>query len=157
MIYTLDGEVSKILLALFSLEKIINAKRKDVFGIFSNYEQYEKLIPKYFPSIRIRSVRGETAVVEEHLKLGELELILMSKHVSKPNVLHEVYVIGGKSKGSYIRQEFIEIPEGTKILVDVDLKLMGMMKIPKLLDKSKLSQNYSNLLDDLGILCEKLV
>ena len=157
MIYTLVGEVSKILLALFSLEKIINAKRKDVFDIFSNYEQYEKLIPKYFPSIRIRSVRGETAVVEEHLKLGELELILMSKHVSKPNVLHEVYVIGGKSKGSYIRQEFIEIPEGTKILVDVDLKLMGMMKIPKLLDKSKLSQNYSNLLDDLGILCEKLV
>ena len=157
MIYTLDGEVSKILLALFSLEKIINAKRKDVFDIFSNYEQYEKLIPKYFPSIRIRSVRGETAVVEEHLKLGELELILMSKHVSKPNVLHEVYVIGGKSKGSYIRQEFIEIPEGTKILVDVDLKLMGMLKIPKLLDKSKLSQNYSNLLDDLGILCEKLV
>jgi coenzyme Q-binding protein COQ10 len=157
MIYTLVGEVSKILLALFSLEKIINAKRKDVFDIFSNYEQYEKLIPKYFPSIRIRSVRGETAVVEEHLKLGELELILMSKHVSKPNVLHEVYVIGGKSKGSYIRQEFIEIPEGTKILVDVDLKLMGMLKIPKLLDKSKLSQNYSNLLDDLGILCEKLV
>ena len=156
-IYTLVGEVSKILLALFSLEKIINAKRKDVFDIFSNYEQYEKLIPKYFPSIRIRSVRGETAVVEEHLKLGDLELILMSKHVSKPNVLHEVYVIGGKSKGSYIRQEFIEIPEGTKILVDVDLKLMGMMKIPKLLDKSKLSQNYSNLLDDLGILCEKLV
>ena len=157
MIYTLVGEVSKILLALFSLEKIINAKRKDVFDIFSNYEQYEKLIPKYFPSIRIRSVRGETAVVEEHLKLGELELIFMSKHVSKPNVLHEVYVIGGKSKGSYIRQEFIEIPEGTKILVDVDLKLMGMLKIPKLLDKSKLSQNYSNLLDDLGILCEKLV
>ena len=157
MIYTLVGEVSKILLALFSLEKIINAKRKDVFDIFSNYEQYEKLVPKYFPSIRIRSVRGETAVVEEHLKLGELELILMSKHVSKPNVLHEVYVIGGKSKGSYIRQEFIEIPEGTKILVDVDLKLMGMMKIPKLLDKSKLSQNYSNLLDDLAILCEKLV
>ena len=89
MIYTLVGEVSKILLTLFSLEKIINAKRKDVFDIFSNYEQYEKLIPKYFPSIRIRSVRGETAVVEEHLKLGELELILMSKHVSKPNVLHE--------------------------------------------------------------------
>ena len=157
MIYTLVGEVSKILLALFSLEKIINAKRKDVFNILSNYEQYDKLIPEYFPSIRIRSVRGETAVVEEHLKLGDLELILMSKHVSKPHVLHEVYVIGGKSKGSYIRQEFIEIPEGTKILVDVDLKLMGMMKIPKLLDKSKLSENYSNLLDAFAILCEKSV
>ena len=157
MIYTLDGAVSKILLAKFTLEKTINAKRKNVFEIFSNYEQYEKLIPTYFPSIRIRSIRGETAVVEEHFTLGDLEFLLMSKHVSKPFVLHEVFVIGGKSKGSYIRQEFIEIPEGTKVLVDIDLKLMGTMKIPKLLDKSKLLTNYSKLLDDMTILCEKSV
>ncbi len=154
MIYTLVGVVSKIPLTAFSLEKIIHAKRKDVFKIFSNYEDYEKLIPQYFPSIRIRSVRGNTAVVEEHLKLGDLELLLMSKHVATPFVLHEVYVIGGKSKGSYIKQEFVEIPGGTKILIDVDLKLTGLMKIPKVLDKSKLIENYSNLLNDLTILCE---
>jgi hypothetical protein len=154
MIYTLVGVVSKIPLTAFSLEKIIHAKRKDVFKIFSNYEDYEKLIPQYFPSIRIRSVRGNTAVVEEHLKLGDLELVLMSKHVTTPFVLHDVYVIGGKSKGSYIKQEFVEIPEGTKILIDVDLKLTGLMKIPKVLDKSKLIENYSNLLNDLTILCE---
>ena len=154
MIYTLVGVVSKIPLTAFSLEKIIHAKRKDVFKIFSNYDDYEKLIPQYFPSIRIRSVRGNTAVVEEHLKLGDLELVLMSKHVATPFVLHEVYVIGGKSKGSHIKQEFVEIPEGTKILIDVDLKLTGLMKIPKVLDKSKLIENYSNLLNDLTILCE---
>ena len=154
MIYTHAGAVSKILLTAFSLEKVIHAKRKDVFKIFSNYEDYEKLIPQYFPSIRIRSVRGNTAVVEEHLKLGDLELLLMSKHVATPFVLHEVYVIGGKSKGSYIKQEFVEISEGTKILIDVDLKLTGLMNIPKVLDKSKLIENYSNLLNDLTILCE---
>ena len=154
MIYTHVGVVSKIPLTAFSLEKLIHAKRKDVFKIFSNYDDYEKLIPQYFPSIRIRSVRGNTAVVEEHLKLGDLELVLMSKHVATPFVLHEVYVIGGKSKGSHIKQEFVEIPEGTKILIDVDLKLTGLMKIPKVLDKSKLIENYSNLLNDLTILCE---
>ena len=154
MIYTHVGVVSKILLTAFSLEKIIHAKRKDVFKIFSNYEDYEKLLPQYFPSTRIRSVRGDTAVVEEHLKLGDLELLLMSKHVTTPFVLHEVYVIGGKSKGSYIKQEFVEIPEGTKILINVDLKLTGLIKIPKVLDKSKLIENYSNLLNDLAILCE---
>ena len=154
MIYTHVGVVSKILLTTISLEKIIHAKRKDVFKIFSNYDDYEKLIPQYLPSIRIRSVRGNIAVVEEHLKLGDLELVLMSKHVATPFVLHEVYVIGGKSKGSHIKQEFVEIPEGTKILIDVDLKLTGLMKIPKVLDKSKLIENYSNLLNDLTILCE---
>ncbi len=157
MIYTLDGVVSKTLLTKFSLEKIVHAKRNDVFSTFSNYEQFEKLIPQFFPSIRIRSVRGDTAVVEEHFHLGEVEFLLMSKHVSKPFVLHEVFVIGGKSKGSYIRQEFIEIPDGTKILIDVDLKLMGMMKVPKLLDRAKLIENYSKLVEELTKLCEKSI
>ena len=96
-------------------------------------------------------------MVEEHFHLGEVEFLLMSKHVSKPFVLHEVFVIGGKSKGSYIRQEFIEIPDGTKILIDVDLKLMGMMKVPKLLDRTKLIENYSKLVEELTKLCEKSI
>ena len=96
-------------------------------------------------------------MVEEHFHLGEVEFLLMSKHVSKPFVLHEVFVIGGKSKGSYIRQEFIEIPDGTKILIDADLKLMGMMKVPKLLDRTKLIENYSKLVEELTKLCEKSI
>ena len=141
----------------FSLEKIVHAKRDNVFQIFSNYNNYEKLVPQYFQSIRIRSVRDDIAVVEEHLKLGEIEFLFMSKHVATPSILHEVYVIGGKSKGSYIRQEFIEIPEGTKILVDVKLKLTGTMRIPKFLGKSKLNKNYSNMLDEFATISEKLI
>ena len=78
----------------------------------------------------------------------------MAKHVATPSLLHEVYVIGGKSRGSYIRQEFIEIPEGTKILVDANLKLTGYMRIPKLLDSTILSKNYSSLVDDFAKICE---
>jgi len=144
-------------LTSFSLEKIVHAKRDNVFQIFSNYNNYEKLVPQYFQSIRIRSVRDDIAVVEEHLKLGEIEFLFMSKHVATPSILHEVYVIGGKSKGSYIRQEFIEIPEGTKILVDVKLKLTGTMRLPKFLGKSKLSENYSNMLDEFAAISEKLI
>jgi len=144
-------------LTSFSLEKIVHAKRDNVFQIFSNYNNYEKLVPQYFSSIRIRSVRENIAVVEEHLKLGEMEFLFMAKHVATPSILHEVYVIGGKSKGSYIRQEFIEISEGTKILVDVKLKLTGTMRIPKFLGKSKLSENYSNMLDEFAVMSEKLI
>ena len=141
----------------FSSEKIVHAKRDNVFQIFSNYNNYEKLVPQYFQSIRIRSVRDNIAVVEEHLKLGDVEFLFMAKHVATPSILHEVYVIGGKSKGSYIRQEFIEISEGTKILVDVKLKLTGTLRIPKFLGKSKLSENYSNMLDEFAVMSEKLI
>lgn len=132
----------------FTLERIVNAKRKVVFEILSNYENYQKLIPQHFPSIRVRSIRGAVAVVEEHLNLGGEEMVIMSKHVSQEPVLHEIFVIGGNAKGSHIKQQFIEHAEGTKILIDVNLKLKGKMKIGQLFGKKKYEDGYSKIIDD---------
>ena len=132
----------------FSLEKIVNAKRDDVFEIFSNFENYQKIVPQHYPSIRIRSVRDNVAVVEEHLLLGDSELLIMAKHVSEKPILHEVFVIGGDAKGSHFKQEFIELENGTKILVDVDLKFKGKMKISSMLGNKSYKEDYSKILDD---------
>ena len=67
----------------FSFEKIVKADRKKVFDVVANYEEFQKTLPQYFPSVRIRSKRGNTAVVEEHLKFYGKELIMMTKHVTK--------------------------------------------------------------------------
>jgi len=135
-------------LTKFSLEKIVNAKLETVYEILSNYENYQKLIPQHFPSVRVRSVRGNTSVVEEHMNLGGLELVIMAKHVTKEPVLHEVFVIGGDAKGSHIKQQFIKVSEGTKIIVDVDLKLKGKMKMSSMFGKNKFEQDYARILDD---------
>jgi len=135
-------------LTKFSLEKIVNAKRETVYEILSNYENYQKLIPQHFPSVRVRSVRGNTSVVEEHMNLGDLELVIMAKHVTREPVLHEIFVIGGDAKGSYIKQQFIKVSEGTKIIVDVDLKLKGKMKMSSMFGKNKFEQDYARILDD---------
>ena len=132
----------------FSLEKIVHAKRATVYEILSNYENYQKLIPQHFPSVRVRSVRENISVVEEHMNLGDKELVIMAKHVTEKPVLHEVFVIGGDAKGSRIKQQFIEISEGTKIIVDVDLKLKGKMKMSSMFGKNKFEEHYSNILDD---------
>ncbi|MEE8181504.1 MAG: SRPBCC family protein [Nitrosopumilaceae archaeon] len=138
----------------FSLEKIAHAKRETVYEILSNYENYEKLIPQHFPSVRVRSVRGNVSVVEEHMNLGDLELLIMAKHVTKEPVLHEVFVIGGDAKGTHINQQFIEISEGTKIIVDVDLKLKGKMKMSSIFGKNKFEQYYTKILDDFVKIAE---
>ncbi len=138
----------------FSLEKIVNAKRETVYERLSNYENYEKLVPQHFPSVRVRSVRGNISVVEEHMNLGDRELIIMAKHVTKEPVFHEVFVIGGDAKGSHIKQQFIEISEGTKIMVDVDFKLKGKMKISSMLGKNKIERDYVKILDDFVKMAE---
>ena len=138
----------------FSLEKIVNAQRESVFEVFSNFENYQQLVPQHFPSVRIRSVRGDVAVVEEHLNFGELELIIMAKHVSKKPILHEIFVIGGDAKGSHIKQEFIELENKTKILVDVDLKFKGKMRISSMFGKNTFEQDYGKILDDFAKIVE---
>ena len=132
----------------FSLEKIVSTKREFVYDIFSNYENYQKLFPQYFPFIRVRSIRGNVSIVEEYMNLGNQELVIMAKHVTTKPVLHEIYVIGGDAKGSHIRQQFVELSEGTKILVDVDLKLNIKMKILTLLGKNKFQEDYTKIFND---------
>jgi len=141
-------------LSKFSLEKTVNAKRETVFEILSNYKNYQKLMPQHFPSVRVRSVRGNVSVVEEYMNLGDRELLIMAKHVTTEPVLHEVFVIGGDAKGSHIKQQFIQISQGTRIIVDVDFKLKGKMKMSSIFGKNKIEEDYTKILDDFVKIAE---
>ncbi len=77
----------------------------------------------------------------------------MAKHISKKPSMHEIYVIGGNIKGSHFKQQFVEVPQGTMVVVDVEIKL-GRLKIKKLLGASKYAQYYQKILDDFARLCE---
>lgn len=138
----------------FSLEKTVNSNRENVFEIFSNFENYQRIIPQHYPSVRVRSVRGDISVVEEHLILGTMELLIMAKHVSQKPILHEMTVIGGDAKGSKIKQEFISLENGTKVLVDVDLKFKGKMKISVMFGKNNFKEDYDDVLNDFVKLSE---
>jgi len=139
----------------FSFEKTIKAERKKVFDTAANFKEFEKILPKYFPSIRVRSVRDNTAVVEEHVRLAGKEIVMMTKHVTKYPEIHEVFVIGGDAKGSHIIERYESIPEGTKILVNADLKLQGKLKIVGFLGKTKIKESFSKIMDEFGKIAEE--
>jgi coenzyme Q-binding protein COQ10 len=138
----------------FSLERIVDAKRESVFKIFSDYENFPKLLPQYFPSIRVRSVRNNISVVEEYLRLGDKEFLIMAKHVSDSPLSHEVFVIGGDAKGSIFKETFLELENGTKVMVEVDLKIKGKLKISSLFGKNTFEQDYVKILDDFVKIAE---
>jgi len=52
-----------------NFEKIVKAERTVVFDIAANYKNFQKTLPNYFPSIRVRSVRDNIAVVEEQREI----------------------------------------------------------------------------------------
>ena len=138
-----------------SFEKIVKADRNRVFDIAANYEEFEKTLPQYFPSIRVRSRRDNVAVVEEHLRVAGKELVMMTKHVTTYPELHEVFVIGGDAKGSHIVEKYESIPEGTKITVDADIKLKGVMKLAGFFGKKKILEGFTTIMDEFAKIAEK--
>ena len=139
----------------FCFEKIINAKRKLVFSIFSNYECYQVLFPNHFPSVRVLSVRDNVSVVEEHLNLGNREFVIMAKHVlDNPNT-HEIFVIGGDIKGSHISQQFFEMGGTTQVVINVKIKQGTKLKLSTLFGNENLKESYSQIIDDFARVIEK--
>lgn len=138
----------------FSFEKFVNSQRQKIFDIAKDYENYQKLFPQYFPSVRILSTRNEVSVVEEHMILGDKELVMMTKHIIQEPHIHEIFVIGGDAKGTHIVEKFEQMPNGTKLFVEVDFKLKANMKISNLLGKYKIEDNYSKILDEFVKIAE---
>ncbi|MDC0168199.1 SRPBCC family protein [Candidatus Nitrosopelagicus sp.] len=87
-------------------EQEINADIEKAFDIITNFENFQKLFPEFYPSILIKSVRDESSLVAEHLKLHDTEFIIMSKHFTSKPHSHEMRVIGGDIKGSNINEIF---------------------------------------------------
>ena len=138
-------------------EKIIKADRKKVFELTTNYENFQKILPQYYPSIRIISVRGNVSVVEEHLQIAGRELVMMAKHVIDEPILHEIFIIGGDAKGTHIIKRYESIPHGTKLTLEIDWKLRGMMNLSNFFGKNKVLNDYSKIIDEFAVIAEALV
>lgn len=135
-------------------EKIIKADRKKVFELATNYENLQKILPQYFPSVRIISVRGNVSVVEEHLRIAGQELVIMAKHVIDEPILHEIFIIGGDAKGTHIVNRYEQTPHGTKLTVESNWKLKGLMKMRNFFGNNKISDEYSKIIDDFIVIAE---
>ena len=138
-------------------EKIIKADRKKVFELTTNYENFQKILPQYYPSIRVISVRGNVSVVEEHLRIAGQELVMMAKHVIDEPILHEIFIIGGDAKGTHIIKRYESIPHGTKLTLEIDWKLKGIMKLSNFFGKNKVLNDYSKIIDEFAVIAEALV
>ena len=135
-------------------EKIVKAERNRVFDIVANYEEFQKTLPEYFTSIRVRSSRDNVAVVEEHVRISGKKLVMLTKHVTQYPEIHEVFVIGGDAKGSHIVEKYESVDDGTKITVDADIKLKGVLKIVGFFWKGKIMKGFAKIIDEFAKIAE---
>ena len=134
-----------------SFEREINADIEKAFDIITNFENFEKLFPEFYPSILIKSVRDESSLVAEHLKLHDTEFIIMSKHIfSNPNT-HVMRVVGGDIKGSSINESFSADDGKTILKVNAELDV----KSSRFSKKNPYVDSLNNLYDKMILEIEK--
>ena len=132
-----------------SFEREINADIEKSFDIITNFENFQKLFPEFYPSILIKSVRDESSLVAEHLKLHDSEFIIMSKHfLSRPHT-HEMRVVGGDIKGSSINEIFSSDDGKTtlKVIAELDVKSSRFSKNNQYQDS--LNKLYDKMISEI--------
>ena len=132
-----------------SFERKINADIEKSFDIITNFENFQKLFSEFYPSILIKSVRDESSLVAEHLKLHDSEFIIMSKHFfSRPHT-HEMRVVGGDIKGSSINEIFSSDDGKTtlKVIAELDVKSSRFSKSNPY--KDSLNKLYDKMISEI--------
>ena len=134
-----------------SFEREINADIEKAFDIITNFENFEKLFPEFYPSILIKSVRDESSLVAEHLKLHDTEFIIMSKHFFSRPSTHVMRVVGGDIKGSSINESFSADNGKTILKVNAELDV----KSSRFSKKNPYGDSLNNLYDKMILEIEK--
>ena len=134
-----------------SLQREINADIEKSFEIISNFENFQKLFPDFYPSILIKSVRDESSLVAEHLKLHDTEFIIMAKHFTSQPYSHEMRIVGGDLKGSSINEIFSFDNGKTFLKVNAELDV----KSSRFSKNNPYGESLKNLYDMMIIEIEK--
>ena len=103
--------------------------RDAIFKISTDVENFHKIMPKYFKSLKIISNSLNEKVVLESIDFLGRKIKIKTKHVIvKPNV-HKVFILTGPVRGTSFIETYDSTLSGTKISILVDLKLHGILKL----------------------------
>ena len=132
------------------VEKIIKAEKDKVFSTMTDFESLPSKLPQIFKSVKIISREGNSLVTEEFVKMAGRDITQKVKHVIQPTEKHEVFILEGDAKGSYIVESYEETSEGTKIIVEGDFKLAGNLNLLGFFAKMKIEKSINEVMDEFA-------
>ncbi len=132
------------------VEKIIKAEKDKVFYTMTDFEKLQSKLPQIFKSVKIISREGNSIVTEEFVKMAGREITQKVKHIIQPTEKHEVFILEGDAKGSYIVESYEETSEGTKIIVEGDFKLAGNLNLLGFFAKGKIEKSINEVMDEFA-------
>ena len=113
----------------FNLVQKSNLESSVIFQISTDVENFHKIMPKYFKSLKIISNSLTEKIVLESIDFLGMKIKIKTKHVIlKPN-MHKVFILTGPAKGTSFIETYSPSSTGTDISILIHLKLNGFLKL----------------------------
>ena len=113
----------------FKLENYTLLSQEEIFHISTDVENFHHVMPNYFKSLNVVEQNDNVKIVIEKIKFLGIPLKIKTKHIiTKPNI-HKVEILSGPIKGTVFVESYIQLKTGTMILINVELRFSGFMKL----------------------------
>ena len=113
----------------FNLIQKSNLDRDLIFKISTDVENFDKVMPEYFKSLKIINNSSNETIVSESILFMGRKIDIETKHVIIQPNLHKVFILSGPAKGTSFIEIYTSNSVGTDISIEVDLKLNGILKL----------------------------
>ncbi len=136
----------------FRLKKKSKIKRDILFSISIDIENFSKIMPKHFKSLKIQKRLKNEILVDEKIYFLNVQV----KHIILRPDVHEVHILSGMMRGTMFVEHYFETNGGTDIAIDVSIKLNGIAKM-FLPFGFILKRHMSNVMEEFLALSEKFI
>jgi len=138
----------------FTLIQKSKLNRDLIFKISTDVENFHKVMPDYFKSLKIISDSSNEKIVLEYLDFLGRQIEIKTKHVIIPPNLHKVFILTGPAKGTSFVETYDSNSSGTDISIEVNLQLNGILKFVPFL-KILLLKKMDSVMSEF-IICAEL-
>ena len=138
----------------FTLIQKSKLNRDLIFKISTDVENFHKVMPDYFKSLKIISDSSNEKIVLEYLDFLGRQIEIKRKHVIIQPNLHKVFILTGPAKGTSFVETYDSNSSGTDISIEVNLQLNGILKFVPFL-KILLLKKMDSVMSEF-IICAEL-
>ena len=104
-----------------TVSRIIHVKSERAFDVATKYDAMSESMPDHYVISETKSRRGDVSVVRARFILAGKQYNTLAKHTEHRPYKHEIKIIGGDWRGSYIVETYESLGNFTRLTLSADM------------------------------------
>ena len=110
-----------------SIERIVDVDKEKLFNLMADLEKYPSILPENFIAISIKNTINNTIFTQETIQESGVKITLNVKHTIIPYETQIIEILDGDAKGTKITVIFTQIDSKTKVNINTEVHLKGVL------------------------------